>query len=384
MSNLTRRGFIGAGALASMLALAGCNQGQSSPDPTKTDSTDEAPATERRTSDYTPEQQALMEGGEPLDDQQISINSSLTLGYATTDGNWDYICGGAGIYRLKPDGTDIEKIWEGDDFRVANNLCASGDKLYFLGYQGGEPMCWTVYRLDTKTLDAKGIYRFPEDTGANMTDKLAVIDGRIYLFIMHPSDSGGTIVSIAPDGSDERVLWDSALSYPVCAFAKDAIWISAGSNKEPVILKLDLATQETETLLDSGNGLSNVGSITVIDGAAYFYGNLEQSAGTFKLASGDTPRQLSANSPLGASGGFLYTHGSRGKGSLDVDYTFTRIDLASGSEEPFVYPEAYSTYNTSFEFYGLGNRLLINVGVRAYTTALDGEVIFQYTFDPEG
>ena len=94
-----------------------------------------------------------MEDGEPLSEAAISANCALSQGFATTDGYWDYICGGAGIYRLRPDGSELERVWEGDDFHTANDLCATGGALYFAGCNVDGRNADTIFRMDT---DSRG------------------------------------------------------------------------------------------------------------------------------------------------------------------------------------------------------------------------------------
>ena len=173
-------------------------------------------------------------------------------------------------------------------------------------------------------------------------------------------------------------------SLPTYAFTEDAIWCAAGGADDPAIERFDLASLAAETLLDSSSGLTSVNRIVAIDDAIYFDAGLNGEPGIFKLEAGGEPVHVSSNHLLGAAGGYLYAYGSPGERSLDVNYTFTRIDLATNEEVPFDYPEPYNTHNSSFQFYGFDSRLLINVGDRAYVVSPEGETLFQYTFAPEG
>ncbi|WP_291290098.1 DUF5050 domain-containing protein [Enorma sp.] len=381
MNGITRRGAIGAGLFASMIALAGCNSQTSSDDepPIENDATTEP----EQEPELTPEQEAVLEDGEPLSETAIGVNSALSNGYAATDGTWDYFSSGGGLYRMRPDGSEIECVWQGDDFHVANNLCAVDGMLYFLGYQGDESLRWTLYRLNTEALDAEAIYYLPNDTVTGHINQLAVIGERIYFTLRHDNDNGNTLISVALDGSDEQNLWDTTNPYPSYAFMDGVVYRGSGSNENPVIERLDPATGTQETILDASSGLTSINRIVAIDGALYFEAGLNGEGGIFKLTPGGAPAKVGTGGLLGAADGYLYANGPRGEGDIDVNYTFTRIDLASDSEEPFEYPEPYSTYNSTFEFYGFDTRLFINVGDQIYTTTPDGEIVFQYTFAPE-
>lgn len=381
MEAITRRGLVGAGMFMGMTALAGCGSQPLEPVEEDTESIEEP---EPQESELTPEQLAIMEDGEPLSEAAISANCALSQGFATTDGYWDYICGGAGIYRLRPDGSELERVWEGDDFHTANDLCATGGALYFAGCNVDGRNADTIFRMDTDSLDTEGIRSFPEGSASGLDLVLAVIGGRVFFADSHYDDNGATVFSTALDGSDERELWSTVRSLPTYAFTEDAIWCAAGGADDPAIERFDLASLAAETLLDSSSGLTSVNRIVAIDDAIYFDAGLNGQPGIFKLEAGGEPVHVSSNHLLGATGGYLYAYGSPGERSLDVNYTFTRIDLATNEEVPFDYPEPYNTHNSSFQFYGFDSRLLINVGDRAYVVSPEGETLFQYTFAPEG
>ena len=190
--------------------------------------------------------------------------------------------------------------------------------------------------------------------------------------------------SIEEPEPQESELRSTVRSLPTYAFTEDAIWCAAGGADDPAIERFDLASLAAETLLDSSSGLTSVNRIVAIDDAIYFDAGLNGQPGIFKLEAGGEPVHVSSNHLLGAADGYLYAYGSPGERSLDVNYTFTRIDLATNEEVPFDYPEPYNTHNSSFQFYGFDSRLLINVGDRAYVVSPEGETLFQYTFAPEG
>ncbi len=223
--------------------------------------------------------------------------------------------------------------------------------------------------MDTDSLDTEGIRSFPEGSASGLDLVLAVIGGRVFFADSHYDDNGATVFSTALDGSDERELWSTVRSLPTYAFTEDAIWCAAGGADDPAIERFDLASLAAETLLDSSSGLTSVNRIVAIDDAIYFDAGLNGQPGIFKLEAGGEPVHVSSNHLLGATGGYLYAYGSPGERSLDVNYTFTRIDLATNEEVPFDYPEPYNTHNSSFQFYGFDSRLLINVGDRAYVVS---------------
>ena len=104
MNGITRRGAIGR-LFASMIALAGCNSQTSSDDEPPIETTRQQNPSRSRSS--RPEQEAVLEDGEPLSETAIGVNSALSNGYAATDGTWDYFSSGGGLYRMRPDGSRL-------------------------------------------------------------------------------------------------------------------------------------------------------------------------------------------------------------------------------------------------------------------------------------
>lgn len=386
MTCITRRNLIvGAGAFAGAFALAGCQQAEPAVDTaSEAESEQQTDAEQEPESDLTPEQESILEDGEPLDETVLALNAMFSNGYATTDGTWDYISGGGPLIRIRPDGSDPELLWRGHDFRVACGLNAVDGYLYFIGCDDnedeGETLTYDVHRIDTETLEDEIIYPFPENAPSGYSPKMAVVGDRIYLSVYLEDLSDYGVISVALDGSDERVLWTTPLSYPRFFFMPDAIYCAAGNDQDPKILRFDLAAQAEEVLFDRSCGLEAITACAVLDGRCYATATVNGQSGTWLFEPGGSPSQLSSDSLLGATSDALYLHSPRGEGSLDENYRFSRIDLAAGSEEAFTYPDAYSTYNSSFEFYDLGNRLLINIGEYSYSTDFEGTTLFEYNF----
>jgi len=243
------------------------------------------------TDDYIYEPKSIVEAGLifDIDMSEVGNTSGNTAngGLAAIQGDWIYFFGGNGLYRKMVDGSNEQKLTDGD----ISYINVIGDWVYFTNTVWDDT--GHVYRIE-----ADGSNRQKILSVYGRISRLQIIGDWVYFLVTYfDSYYSPSAYRMRSDGSDKQLLFDSFYEIHInIVFSEN--WIYWNENRDGLYRVNIYDTDIIQKIVDTSGQV--IGMIDVVDGWLYYAGYDFDSEEWFfyRMEIDGSERQIISNEPL--------------------------------------------------------------------------------------
>jgi len=234
-----------------------------------------------------------------IGDMGNSSGNIASGGLAAIQGEWIYFFGGDGLYRKMIDGSNEEKLTDGN----LSYINVDGDIIYFTSIEWGN--AGTVYRIEADGSNRQAIL----SVDGRISNLHVIGDWMYYIVTYFDANQTSSVYRMRKDGSDKHLLFDSFEEGQInVAFSED--WIYWGVTTSG-LYRVSVTDREiVERIIDIG--LEDIGMINVVNDWVYFTVfcfNTEEST-LYRARTDGTDRQMLSDefiSNINVSGDWVYS-----------------------------------------------------------------------------